>query len=83
LATYEGQFFSEEIETLYTLVLVDGELVMQNYFIADIKLSAADKDEFSAGFPIGSIRFVRDESGEITGFKASNGRARDVFFGRK
>jgi CubicO group peptidase (beta-lactamase class C family) len=83
LTAYEGQYFSDEIETLYTLALVDGRLVMQNYFIADIRLSAADKDEFSAGFPFASVEFVRDESGEITGFKASNGRARDVFFGRK
>lgn len=83
LTAYEGQYYSDEIETFYTLALVDGELVMQNYFIADIKLSAAEKDEFSAGFPFANLEFVRDESGEITGFKASNGRARDVFFGRK
>jgi CubicO group peptidase (beta-lactamase class C family) len=80
---YTGRYFSDEIETLYTLAIEDSSLVLKNYQFEDaIELSAGNTDSFSGGFPIAEISFERDESGKITGFNASNGRTRGVFFAK-
>jgi hypothetical protein len=83
MAEYAGRYFSDEIETLYTVVLKDDTLVMRHYQISDdLELAPTTEDTFGSGFPITSVRFVRDDDGQITGFKASNGRTRDVLFGK-
>ncbi|SMO51073.1 serine hydrolase [Gracilimonas mengyeensis] len=81
LANYTGRYFSDEIETVYTVALEDSSLMLQHYQMEeDLELSPGDVDSFSAGFPIADVAFVRDEEGNITGFNASNGRTRGVFF---
>ena len=78
---YTGQYYSDEIETLYTVILKDDELYMQHYQLKDdLKLNPANKDQFSSVLPIATAEFVRNDDGEITGFKASSGRTRGVFF---
>ncbi len=78
---YTGRYFSEEVETLYHIALKDSTLLLQHYQLdEDIELSPSDKDKFGAGFPLSSIVFVRNEAGDITGFKGSSGRTRDVLF---
>ena len=81
---YAGEYFSEEIETLYTVVLEEETLKLRNYQIEDdIELSVSQKDKFGGSMPISEVTFVRNEAGEIIGFKASNGRTRGVFFERQ
>lgn len=81
LEEYTGRYFSDEIETLYTIVLEDSSLMLQHYQLEDdIKLTPGSIDSFGGGFPIADISFERNEAGEIIGFKASNGRTRDVYF---
>lgn len=78
---YTGQFYSDEIETLYTIILKDNVLYMQHYQMKDdLKLNPANKDQFSSVLPISTAEFVRNEGGDIKGFKASSGRTRGVFF---
>lgn len=81
LEEYTGRYFSDEIETLYTIVLEDSSLVLQNYQLEeDIKLTPGNIDSFGGGFPIAEISFERNENGTIIGFNASNGRTRGVYF---
>lgn len=81
LEEYTGRYFSDEIETLYTIVLEDSSLMLQHYQMEeDIKLIPGNIDSFGGGFPIAEVSFERNEAGEIIGFKASNGRARGVYF---
>jgi len=81
MAEYTGRFFSDEIETTYTIELKDDKLIMQHYQLEeDMKLDPTNKDQFGSVMPIQTVEFVRGEDGEITGFNASNGRTRDVFF---
>lgn len=83
MTEYAGRYYSEEIETLYTVVLIDGNLYLRNYQLADdLLLSAASEDMFGSGFPLTSVHFTRNENGEVTGFKASSGRTRDILFER-
>lgn len=80
LQEYTGKYFSDEIETMYTLSLKDSTLVMKNYQMKQLEMSPGDKDSFSVEFPMAEVNFQRDSKGEITGFKASNGRTRGVIF---
>lgn len=77
---YAGRYFSEELQTFYTVGIEDSSLVLQHYRLDDMAMTPGDVDSFSAGFPIAEMAFIRDDEGRVTGFKASNGRTRDVLF---
>lgn len=80
LSSFVGRYFSEEVEAFYTIALQEGELVLQHRRQDDIALTHNNKDSFTGGFPIATIDFERDDEGEITGFRAGSGRARDIWF---
>ena len=81
MTSFTGTFYSEEIETIYRVVLNDENLELHHYQISDpIKMTPGNEDIFSAGFPIAEIKFMRDENGNVTGFEASNVRARGIQF---
>jgi CubicO group peptidase (beta-lactamase class C family) len=84
LSTYTGSFYSTELETMYHVELVDNALQMVHYLLAEpLKLTPSKLDTFGASFPLATVEFVRNESGTITGFKASNGRTRNVMFNKR
>ena len=80
LADFEGRYFSEEIETFFEIVQADGELVMKQRRLDDATLEPGQPDTFSGGGF--TFRFERDRNGQVIGFYLSNGRTRDVRFGR-
>ena len=81
LEDYAGRYFSEELETFYTVSVVDGELQLMNRRLEEpVTLSHGTGDAFTGGHPIATIEFERDENGSVTGFLAGNGRTRDVRF---
>ena len=80
LADFEGRYFSDEIETFFEIVLEDGELVMKQRRLDDATLEPGQPDTFSGGGF--TFRFERDRNGQVIGFYLSNGRTRDVRFGR-
>ncbi len=80
LADYAGRYFSEEVEAFYDIVLEDGELVKKHRRLDDATLIPGQPDTFSGGGF--TFRFERDRNGQVIGFYLSNGRTRDVRFGR-
>jgi len=81
---YTGHFFSDEIQTAYDVAMSDSSLVLQNYQLEeDIMLAPIKEDTFGGGFPISNISFVRNDAGDITGFRAGSGRTRDVHFEKR
>lgn len=80
LAEFEGRYFSEELETFYTVVLEEEALVVQHRRLEDAKLTSGEADEFSGGSL--SFAFERDRNGRVIGFYVANGRTRDVRFER-
>ncbi len=83
LAEFVGRYFSEELETFYTIAAEDSALVLQHRRLEDAPLTPGAEDTFTAGFPIARVDFVRDEEGLITGFEADAGRTRDVWFEKR
>ncbi|HEU5209369.1 MAG TPA: serine hydrolase [Longimicrobiales bacterium] len=79
-AAYEGRYFSEELETFYDLVVEDGKLVIRHRRFGPAPLTWTEGDSFSGTMPVSQVVFQRDAQGNITGFLAGNGRARDILF---
>ncbi|HHS14201.1 MAG TPA: serine hydrolase [bacterium] len=77
---YKGRYFCDELETFYTLAADDSVLVIRHRRLNDMKLVPSKKDMFNSVFPVSELVFIRDEAGRVSGFKISNGRARDVLF---
>ena len=84
LAAYAGRYFSPEIEAFWTIEVRDGSLVAEHRRLDPVELSPApgDADAFSGAFPLVTVAFERGEDGEVSGFRAGNGRTRGVWFER-
>lgn len=83
LRPYAGRYFSEEIETFYEVKLEGGDLVMYHLDREPTTLAHREGDEFSSQFTfLATIEFRRAGNGQVTGFAASNGRTKGVWFRR-
>ena len=80
LVDFEGRYFSEELETFYTIALEDETLVRHHRRLADANLTAGEEDAFSGGGL--DYSFERSRNGDVIGFYVANGRTRDVRFER-
>ena len=80
LADYAGRFYSEELETFYSLAVEEGELVMRQRRLGEVTLEPGEEENFTGGNL--TFAFERDRNGVVIGFYLSNVRTRDVRFGR-
>jgi CubicO group peptidase (beta-lactamase class C family) len=80
LAEYEGDFYSSELSTTYSIVVESGKLIARHFRTGDIHLVAAKPDQFTGDqWYFGNIEFIRDNNA-ITGCKVSTGRVRNLNF---
>ncbi len=82
LAEFTGRYFSPELETFYELAVEDDALVILHRRFDPAPLSHSEGDEFSGTLPVTDVVFERDGQGAVVGFRAGNGRARDIWFER-
>ncbi len=76
-----GEYYSEELNTYFSIVEKDGELRLNHFDHGEISLTPVWTDDFSGGmWWIGSVVFERDEQGMVIGFYTSNYRARNQWF---
>ena len=81
LAQYAGRYLSDELEALYTIEVRGDTLFARNIRTDDAQLRPGEKaDTFSSGGV--TWGFERDRNGRVIGMYLSNGRTRDVRFGR-
>jgi len=80
VSEYIGNFYSRELETNYTFELVHDTLVCHHQRHDDFKFILTKEDGFSSRSPLGNIEFTRDAKKKITGFKATDGRVRNLVF---
>jgi CubicO group peptidase (beta-lactamase class C family) len=81
LADYTGKYYSPELETTYEFVIVNDTLVSHHQRHDDMKLRPTKPDGFNISL-LGNLAFYRDK-GKIAGFRASNGRVRNLNFIRQ
>ena len=82
LADYTGRYYSAELEAFYDVVLTNDSLSLRSRRLEPIPLKHMREDRFSGTFPVANVEFQRDAAGRVTGFRAGNGRTRDVLFTR-
>jgi hypothetical protein len=79
LSDFTGTFYSPELETTYSLVVVNDTLRALHQRHDDRNLVPARKDEFSNNF-LGTVAFTRGNANKVTGMKISSGRVRNLAF---
>lgn len=80
LTAYAGRFFSEELETWYSVIVRDSTLVLTHRKLGERPLATAGRDAFTVGGDV--VLFTRDRRGRVTGFTLNGGRVRGVRFVR-
>lgn len=81
LAEYEGSYYSDELDTRYWFDVQNDTLRSHHQRHDEAKLFITGKDSFDME-NLGDVVFTRDKSGKVDGFKASNGRVRNLLFRR-
>ena len=81
LQVCEGEYYSEELRTLYRLALRDGKLMLR-YPRGELELRPVSGDAFSANFPIGTVSLRRGATGACEGLAVTTGRVRNLEFRR-
>jgi CubicO group peptidase (beta-lactamase class C family) len=81
LAEFAGTYRSDEIELAYRIVVHEGGLRLERMKAPPAALQPLVADKFT-GQP-GTITFVRDGAGRVTGFTLDAGRVRHVKFSRE
>ena len=81
LSSCTGDFYSDELRTLYRLTLRDGKLMLR-YARGELELQPVTRDVFPAAFPLGTVAFERGATNTCDGFRVTTGRARNLRFMR-
>jgi CubicO group peptidase (beta-lactamase class C family) len=83
MRSYTGRYYSPELETIYTVMVQDGQLVVRHRRHGDLPLIPRQVNVFEGrvGF-VGRVQFERAPDGTVTGMRVSTtgGRVRNVRF---
>jgi len=84
LGDYTGRYFSEELETFYSLTVKDSMLTAMHRNMEDITLFPTAWDVFDGDVNfIGEVAFKRDAKGDVYALTISNGRTQGILFERQ
>jgi hypothetical protein len=81
LVAFAGTYYSEEIDTTYTLYVEGGKLKARFRPAQRFELTPVYTDAFESEGDV--LRFTRDSSGRVTGFLVYAGRVRHLRFVKK
>jgi hypothetical protein len=79
LLAFEGDYWSDELETVYHLIVKDGKLTIQHRWLGEISLEPVSNDFFKTddGY---YMKFNRNTKGGISNLSMSSGRTLNVIF---
>ena len=84
LEAFQGVYWSDELETEYTIKLKDGKLTAEHIRHGTIELMPASQDKFTTReWFMPDVKFQRDESGKVSGVTLGGGRLTGILFKRK
>jgi CubicO group peptidase (beta-lactamase class C family) len=81
VADYTGDYVSDELDVRLEIAARDGNLFLRRRPADEMELRPSYADDFQAQ-GLGSLRFMRDATGKVTGFGIFAGRVLDVRFRR-
>ena len=80
LAQYAGRYYSEELDTDYTLTLRGNQLLATKKAGDDLLLAPQFADVFGDSKSLISARFTREPRGRVTGFLLNTSRMKGIDF---
>ena len=84
LEQYQGVYWSDELETQYTITLKGGKLTAAHVRHGDIALIPASQDRFkTTEWFMPEANFLRDSSNRVSGVTLGGGRVKAIRFNRK
>ena len=83
LAEFIGDYYSEELDTTYTIDVCGNQLVAQHIRHDDFLLTYTDGHFLGAPWFFPEIHFTRDDTEHITGFRLTGNRVRNLYFEKK
>lgn len=81
LKEYAGDYYSDELEVTYKLVLEESKLFLRRKKVPKEPLSPTLSDQFTVRGA--TIHFIRDDQNKVSAFTLSSGRVRNIRFIRK
>ena len=82
LLEFEGNYWSDELETVYHLIVKDGDLTIQHRWLGEVALEPIVNDFFKTDWGF-YVKFNRKIKGDISNLSISSGRTLNVVFNRK
>ncbi len=84
LEDFPGVYWSEELETEYTVKLKDGKLTAEHIRHGSIELLPVLRDQFATRtWFMAEVKFERDQAGKVSGMTLGGGRVTGILFKRK
>ena len=83
LAEFEGDYYTEELDTTYTIAISENGLVAKHIRHDDTLLTYTDGHFVGNSWFFPEVHFTRDDTGQVTGFKLTGGRVRNLRFEKK
>jgi hypothetical protein len=81
MLAYAGTFYSDELDTLYTVLSHDGKLFVR-YPRGESELRPTIADMFEAEFPFGAVSYRCSVDSRCDTFTVTDGRVRRLRFDR-
>ncbi len=83
LSEFEGDYYTEELDTTYTIGVREDRLVAQHRRHDDISLTYADGHFVGDAWFFPEVYFSRDDTGQITGFRLTGNRVKNLRFKKR
>ncbi len=83
MAEYAGDYFSDELQVTYKLMVEEGKLVIKTKGTPKLSLAQLEKDKFDVSTGGATITFVRDSQNRVVGFKLDAGRVTGIHFAKR
>ncbi len=82
LTSFEGDYWSDELETVYHLNIKNKRLVMNHRWLGNITLQPVAQDFFRTNWGY-FVKFTRDKKNKVSGLSINSNRTLNVLFHRK
>ena len=83
LTEFEGEYYTEELDTTYTIVMHEDGLVARHRRHDDIGLTYTGGHFRGDSWFFPEVHFLRDDIGRVTGFRLTGNRVRNLYFEKK
>lgn len=84
LSKFAGHYYSADVDQTYSFSVVDGVLKADSLWAPEpLVMTPSTEGRFDAEWPLNSVHFQQNASGEVTGMTVHSGRVRNMIFEKR